>query len=59
MSASFAVFILVLGNACSLPARRLGVPDDIAGVASFLCSDDARFITGETIVAAGGAQSRL
>ena len=37
---------------------RLGQAEDIAGVASFLCSDDARYITGETIVAAGGLQSR-
>ncbi len=38
---------------------RLGEIDDISGVTSFLCSDDARYITGETIVAAGGLQSRL
>jgi NAD(P)-dependent dehydrogenase (short-subunit alcohol dehydrogenase family) len=31
-----------------------GEPDVIADVASFLCSDDARFITGETIKVDGG-----
>ena len=31
-----------------------GEPDCIADVASFLCSDDARFITGETIKVDGG-----
>lgn len=31
-----------------------GVPDDIAGVAAFLASTDARFITGEAIVVDGG-----
>nr|CAD7199607.1 unnamed protein product [Timema douglasi] len=34
-------------------------PPEIAGVVSFLCSDDASYITGETIVAAGGMVSRL
>lgn len=38
---------------------RIGQPVDMGGLASFLCSDDASFITGENIVAAGGAQSRL
>lgn len=38
---------------------RLGDPDDCAGAVSFLCSDDALYITGETIVMAGGTQSRL
>ena len=31
-----------------------GEPDHIAGVASFLCSDEARFITGETVKVDGG-----
>jgi NAD(P)-dependent dehydrogenase (short-subunit alcohol dehydrogenase family) len=39
--------------------RRLGKPDEIGSVVSFLVSDDASYITGETIVAAGGAASRL
>lgn len=38
---------------------RLGTPDEIASVAAFLASDDASYITGETIVAAGGMKSRL
>ena len=38
---------------------RIGQPDECAGVVSFLCSDDASYITGETIVIAGGMQSRL
>ncbi|MBX9821693.1 MAG: SDR family oxidoreductase [Afipia birgiae] len=36
------------------PLGRFGQPDDIAPVASFLASDDARWITGETIVVSGG-----
>jgi 3-oxoacyl-[acyl-carrier protein] reductase len=36
------------------PLRRIGRPEDIAGVISFLCSDDASFVTGQTIYATGG-----
>jgi dehydrogenase/reductase SDR family protein 4 len=36
------------------PLRRLGEPIDIAGVAVFLASPAANFITGQTIVADGG-----
>lgn len=42
-----------------VPMRRLGEPHEIAGVVAFLASDDAAYITGETIVAAGGMPSRL
>lgn len=36
------------------PLGRIGQPDDIALAATFLASDDARWITGQVIVAAGG-----
>ena len=36
------------------PLRRIGDPEDIGGIATFLASDAARFITGQTIVADGG-----
>jgi dehydrogenase/reductase SDR family member 4 len=36
------------------PLRRLGVPADIGGIAVFLASDAAAFITGQVIVADGG-----
>jgi enoyl-[acyl-carrier protein] reductase III len=36
------------------PGGRLGTPDDIAMVVAFLCSDAARWIVGQTIVADGG-----
>ncbi|HTS21125.1 MAG TPA: glucose 1-dehydrogenase [Casimicrobiaceae bacterium] len=36
------------------PLGRFGQPDDIARVAVFLASDDARWLTGERITAAGG-----
>lgn len=34
--------------------RRVGEPEDIAGVALFLASEEARFITGQTITVDGG-----
>ncbi|MCF0069168.1 SDR family oxidoreductase [Dyadobacter sp. CY261] len=33
---------------------RVGEPDDIGGVVAFLCSDDARWITGQRIEVSGG-----
>jgi 3-oxoacyl-[acyl-carrier protein] reductase len=37
------------------PLGRLGVPDDVAGAVAFLLSDEASWITGQTIVLDGGA----
>jgi 3-oxoacyl-[acyl-carrier protein] reductase len=36
------------------PLGRFGQPADIAPVAVFLASDDARWVTGETLVVSGG-----
>ncbi|MGW2257698.1 SDR family oxidoreductase [Streptomyces sp. NPDC001780] len=36
------------------PLGRLGRSEDIADVVAFLASDDARWVTGQTIAAAGG-----
>jgi NAD(P)-dependent dehydrogenase (short-subunit alcohol dehydrogenase family) len=36
------------------PLDRIGTPGDIADVVVFLCSDLARFVTGQNIVADGG-----
>lgn len=36
------------------PLRRLGQPDDIAGVAVFLASRAGAYVTGQVIVADGG-----
>jgi NAD(P)-dependent dehydrogenase (short-subunit alcohol dehydrogenase family) len=36
------------------PLGRLGDPSEVAAVAAFLASDDASYITGETIYVDGG-----
>jgi len=36
------------------PLGRIGQPEEIATVATFLASADAGWITGETLVTAGG-----
>jgi NAD(P)-dependent dehydrogenase (short-subunit alcohol dehydrogenase family) len=40
--------------AARYPLQRLGVPEDVAGTVAFLCSKDASWITGQTIVLDGG-----
>jgi NAD(P)-dependent dehydrogenase (short-subunit alcohol dehydrogenase family) len=42
----------------SLPLRRLGDPQDIAGAVGFLVSKDAAWMTGQTLVVDGGATTR-
>jgi NAD(P)-dependent dehydrogenase (short-subunit alcohol dehydrogenase family) len=37
-----------------LPVRRLGQPEDIAAACSYLCSDEAGYVTGQTIGVNGG-----
>jgi len=37
---------------------RLGQPEDIADVVAFLCSDDARFMSGQGFLVDGGAMQR-
>ena len=38
----------------NIPLKRLGTPEDVAGVAAFLASDDASYITGTTVGIDGG-----
>jgi 3-oxoacyl-[acyl-carrier protein] reductase len=37
-----------------IPAGRVGTPDDVAGVISFLAGDDASYVNGQVIYVAGG-----
>jgi 3-oxoacyl-[acyl-carrier protein] reductase len=43
-------------NAEANPVRRVGFPEDIAAAAAFLCSDEASYITGQTLYVDGGGK---
>ena len=40
--------------AAKIPKGRLGEPEDIVGAVLFLCSEDSRYITGQTLYVDGG-----
>jgi 3-oxoacyl-[acyl-carrier protein] reductase len=40
-----------------IPVGRIGQPADIAAVASFLCSEEAGFVSGQVIYVAGGPKA--
>jgi len=40
-----------------IPVGRLGTPDDVAAVCSFLVSEDAAFVTGQVVSPNGGGWS--
>ena len=43
-----------VGAASQIPLRRIGQPEDIASVVAFLCSDEAGFVSGQTLYVRGG-----
>ena len=44
--------------AAGIPLGRYGEPDEVAALAAFLCSDDARFISGGIYTVDGGSRAR-
>ena len=42
-------------TAARSPLNRVGVPDDVAGIVSFLACEDGGWVTGQTLDATGGA----
>jgi NAD(P)-dependent dehydrogenase (short-subunit alcohol dehydrogenase family) len=40
-----------------IPLGRAGNPEDVAGPAFFLCSDDARYVTGQIVLVDGGVSA--
>jgi 3-oxoacyl-[acyl-carrier protein] reductase len=53
-SAGFIGSDFAKATAAQSPLGRIGQPDDIADIAVFLASNDARWLTGEQLVASGG-----
>lgn len=43
-----------MGAASQIPLQRIGQPEDIANVIAFLCSDEAGFVSGQTVYVRGG-----
>jgi len=45
---------VIAGMTRAVPMRRLGQPDDIAPAVAFLASEEAGFVTGQTLSVSGG-----
>jgi len=45
-------------RAKGIAVRRVGVPQDIANLVGFLCSEEATFVNGQVIYACGGPETR-
>ena len=52
MGVSFEDFIA--HSASQIPVQRVGQPEDIAATISFLCSEEAGFVSGQVVYVAGG-----
>ena len=49
----------LISNIQVIVALRFGEPSEFAGIVSFLCSDEASYINGETVMVTGGVHARL
>jgi 3-oxoacyl-[acyl-carrier protein] reductase len=55
MGVTFEAFLE--GAAAEIPVRRVGQPEDIAAMASFFCSEEAGFVSGQVVYVAGGPKA--
>ncbi len=46
---------IIEGRSKNVPARRLGTPEEFGAICAFLCSQHASYVTGQNILADGGA----
>jgi meso-butanediol dehydrogenase/(S,S)-butanediol dehydrogenase/diacetyl reductase len=53
-AASVADYLAAMKN--RIPLRRPGLPEDTAAAVAFLCSEDAQYITGESMNVSGGEE---
>jgi 3-oxoacyl-[acyl-carrier protein] reductase len=47
----------IKGAASQIPVQRVGQPEDIAHLVSFLVSEGAGFVSGQVIYSAGGPKA--
>ena len=40
-----------------VPLRRVGQPEDVAGLIAYLCSEDASYVSGQVVYVAGGPRN--
>ncbi len=45
------------GAAKEIPVRRIGQPEDVAAMASFFCSEEAGFVSGQVVYVSGGPKT--